>query len=142
MFQELRHKATAVKNGDQGQAQFVRFVLNGIFAAAVHYVVYYILQLTIDPTVSYAIGYVVSFFINFYTTNIFTFRTRPTWKNFVGFSGSHGVNIILHVVLFWCFLQVGIQMGYEHLTRLIAPFIVMGVAMLVQFTILRFVFKK
>jgi putative flippase GtrA len=72
---------------------------------------------------------------NFIATNYFTFHTKPTWKNFVGFAGSHGVNYFLHIILFNVFLWLGVH-------RLIAPPLVMLVAMLVQFTILHFVFNR
>ena len=129
------NKVRAIKSGEKGKAQFVRFIINGCFAAGIHYLVYFLCQLFIEVNVSYAIGYIVSFLINFYTTNVFTFHTQPTWKNFVGFSGSHGVNFILHIVLFKACMLLGIH-------RLIAPIIVMGLAMLVQFTILKVVFGK
>ena len=131
----LKEKLNEIKTADKGRAQFVRFVLNGCFSASIHYAVYYVMQLLIEVNVAYAIGYVVSFIVNYYTTCRFTFRRQPTWKHFIGFSGSHGVNFLLHVVLFWCCMQLGVH-------RLLAPVIVMGVAMLVQFTILRLVFKK
>lgn len=122
-------------HSDSPKAQFMRFILNGCFSAGIHYLVYFLCQLFIEVNVSYAIGYILSFLVNYYTTTYFTFRTTPSWKHFVGFSGSHGVNFLLHIVLFWCCMQLGIN-------RFIAPVLVMGIAMLVQFTILKFVFKK
>ena len=113
--------------------QFVRFCIIGTCAAAVHYGIYFLLQLWMDVNVAYTAGYVISFVGNFYATNYFTFHTMPTWRNFTGFAGSHAVNYVLHIVLFNLFLWMGIH-------RLIAPPLVMLVAMLVQFTILRFVF--
>ncbi len=115
--------------------QAVRFGINGALAASVHYGVYALLQIWIDVTIAYIIGYIVSFIENFFLTSYFTFRTRPTLMKFIGFSGSHIVNFCLHVVLFRLFLWFGID-------KLIAPPLVMMVAMVVQFTILRFVFTK
>lgn len=131
----LKSKANDILHEDKGKAQFIRFVLNGIFSAAVHYGIYFLCQMFLEVNLSYSIGYIISYLINFYTTTIFTFRAQPTWKKFIGFSGSHGVNYGLHVVLFWCCMQLSIN-------RFIAPIIVMGIAMLVQFTILRLIFKK
>lgn len=115
--------------------QFLRFCIIGIFAAAIHYGIYFLLQLWIDVNIAYTTGYIISFIGNFYATNYFTFHTLPTWKNFTGFAGSHAINYFLHIILFNLFLWIGIH-------RLIAPPLVMLVAMLVQFTILRFVFTK
>lgn len=146
----VRDIITAIKNGDKGKAQFVRFVINGCMAAGIHYVVYLIALMVIDSyfpsiiqymsranatSLAYVIGYIVSFAVNFYFTCIFTFRATPNWHRFIGFSGSHVVNFLLHTVLFSACMHIGIH-------PLIAPFIVMGIAMLVQFTILKFVFKK
>ena len=115
--------------------QFLRFCIIGTLSAAVHYGIYYLLQFWIDLNIAYTAGYVLSFIGNFLATNYFTFRTRPTWKNFFGFAGSHSLNYLLHIALFNLFLYLGVH-------RLVAPPLVMLVAMLVQFTILRFIFVK
>ena len=119
----------------EGTAQFLRFCINGVIAASIHYGIYYLLQLWTDVNIAYTAGYLISFVYNFIATNYFTFHTHPTWKNFVGFAGSHGVNYFLHIVLFNLFLFLGVH-------RLVAPPLVMGVAMLVQFTILKLVFSR
>lgn len=139
-----------IKEGDAGKAQFIRFIINGCVSAAIHYGVYLALILAIDhyivhitglltrgtaTSIAYAIGYIVSFAFNFYFTCRFTFRAAPTLRRFVGFSGSHAINFILHIILFSACMYIGIH-------RLIAPIVVMGIAMLVQFTILRLVFGK
>ena len=91
MQDKIRHLST----DDKGKAQFLRFVLNGCFSAAVHYTIYFLCQLFIEVNISYAIGYVLSFLVNYYTTCRFTFRQQPTWKHFIGFSGSHAINFCL-----------------------------------------------
>ncbi len=150
MKDNVKERIEWVRSGEDGKAQFARFILNGCLAAGVHYGVYLILILLADwqrpaveavmsretsTSVAYVVGYIVSFAVNFYFTCVFTFRASPSWARFVGFSGSHVVNFLLHIVLFWACMQVGIH-------RLAAPIVVMGIAMLVQFTILRFVFRK
>jgi len=116
--------------------QFLRFCIIGTLAACVHYGIYYALQyFEVNLNVAYTTGYIISFIGNYIATNYFTFRTLPSWKNFLGFSGSHVINYFLHMLLFNFFLFLGVH-------KLIAPPLVMLVAMLVQFTILRFVFKK
>ena len=96
VFHQLRQK--------EGTAQFLRFCINGVIAASIHYGIYYLLQLWTDVNIAYTAGYLISFVYNFIATNYFTFHTHPTWKNFVGFAGSHGVNYFLHIVLFNLFL--------------------------------------
>lgn len=114
--------------------QFVRFAVNGCLSSAIHYGVYCLLLLWTYENIAYVTGYIVSFISNFFLTSYFTFRTKPTLKRFIGFSGSHAVNFGLHILLFNVMLQLGVH-------RLLAPVFVMGIAMLVQFTILRWVFK-
>jgi len=113
--------------------QFIRFCIIGTCAAAVHYGIYFLLQYWINLNIAYTAGYVISFVGNYFLTNYFTFRTRPSWGKFIGFAGSHGLNYFLHIVLFNIFLWAGVH-------KLIAPPLVMLVAMLVQFSVLRIVF--
>ena len=115
--------------------QFVRFVLNGVLSSAAHYGIYYVLLFWTIANIAYITGYLVSFVSNFFLTSYFTFRTKPTLKRFIGFSGSHALNFGLHVVLFNIFLWLGVH-------ELIIPLLVIGIAMMVQFFILRLVFVK
>lgn len=115
--------------------QFVRFVLNGVLSSAIHYGIYYVLLFWTIANIAYITGYLVSFVSNFFLTSYFTFRTKPTLKRFIGFSGSHAINFGLHVVLFNIFLWLGVH-------ELIIPLLVIGIAMMVQFFILRLVFVK
>ncbi len=139
-----------IKEGDAGKAQFIRFIINGCASAAIHYGVYLALILAIDhyiacitglmtkataTSIAYATGYIVSFAFNFYFTCRFTFRAAPTLRRFIGFSGSHAINFILHIILFSACMYMGIH-------RLIASIVVMGIAMLVQFAILKLAFRK
>ena len=115
--------------------QFVRFALNGGLSSAVHYAIYYVLLFWTSANAAYITGYVVSFIGNFFLTNYFTFRTTPTLKRFIGFCGSHAVNFGLHVVLFNVLLLLGVH-------RLIIPLFVIGISMVVQFILLRWVFTR
>lgn len=86
--------------------------------------------------VAYIAGYVISFVFNYFASAYFTFRSTPTMVRFLEFASSHALNFALHIVLLNLFLYIGVH-------HLIAPFLVMMVAMFVQFAILRLiVFKK
>ena len=115
--------------------QFVRFGIIGCLSSAVHYGIYYLMLWWTVANIAYVTGYLVSFVGNFYLTSYFTFRTSPTLRRFFGFCGSHAVNFALHVALFNLFLLVGVH-------KLVIPLLVMAIAMIVQFTILRWVFRK
>lgn len=113
--------------------EFARFCIIGASAAIVHYGIYFLLQQWIEVNIAYTAGYVLSFIGNFFLTSYFTFRSTPSWGKFVGFASSHALNYVLHIVLFNALLWLGVH-------RLIAPPLVMLIAMLVQFTILRFIY--
>lgn len=119
--------------------QFVRFCIVGIIAAGIHYLVYYLLQLllagSVGLSVAYTIGYIVSLVCNFVMTTYFTFRSRASIKKAAGFGGSHAVNYTLHIVLFNLFLSIGIN-------RLIAPILVLMIAVPTNFTLLHFVYHN
>ena len=119
--------------------EFVRFCIVGVIAAGIHYLVYFLLQLidggSVWLSIAYPIGYIVSLVCNFFLTTYFTFRSKVSVKKAAGFSFSHIVNYTLHMVLFNLFISLGIN-------RLIAPILVLMIAVPTNFTILHFVYRK
>ena len=119
--------------------EFVRFCIVGVIAAGSHYLVYFLLQLidggSVWLSIAYTIGYIVSLVCNFFLTTYFTFRSKVSVKKAAGFSFSHIVNYTLHMVLFNLFISLGIN-------RLIAPILVLMIAVPTNFTILHFVYRK
>lgn len=119
--------------------QFVRFCIVGTVAAGIHYGVYYLLQLFLRGgvwlSVDYTVGYIVSLVCNFFMTTYFTFRSRVSAGKAAGFGASHLVNYTIHIVLFNAFMALGVH-------RLVAPVLVLMVAVPTNFLILRFVYRK
>lgn len=115
--------------------EFIRFVLVGILATALHYGLYFVLQWGIDVNIAYTLGYASSFIANFYLTAYFTFGKKPSWKKAFGFGGAHLVNYLLHMGLLNLFLELGIA-------KPLAPFPVFAIAIPVNFLLVRFVFKR
>ncbi len=119
--------------------QFMRFCMVGVVAAGIHYGVYYLLQLFLRGgvwlTVDYTIGYLVSLVCNFFMTTFFTFRSHVSAGKAAGFGASHVVNYSIHIVLFNIFMALGVH-------RLVAPVLVLMVAVPTNFLILRFVYRK
>lgn len=119
--------------------QFVRFCIVGTIAAAIHYGVYYLMQLWLSEgiwlSVDYTIGYAVSLVCNFFMTTYFTFRSHVSAGKAAGFGFSHVVNYTLHIVLFNLFMALGMH-------RLLAPVLVLMVAVPTNFLILRYVYRK
>ena len=120
---------------DEKIKEFVRFVIVGVIATAIHYGVYYLLEQVINVNVAYTIGYVVAWFVNLYLTSRFTFKRKLSFKKGVGFAFSHLVNYLLHMLFLNIFLAIG-------LSAEIAPLFVFVVVIPINFLLVRFVFKS
>lgn len=114
--------------------EFLRYCVVGTIAAGIHYGVYYLLQMVINVNIAYTSGYLVSFVCNFFMTSYLTFRTNPSVKKAAGFSIGHAFNYLLHMGLFNLYLFIGIS-------KVLAPVLVLVVAVPVNFFVLRFVFR-
>lgn len=115
--------------------EFVRFVMVGVFATALHYGLYFVLQRVINVNIAYTLGYALSFIANFYLTANFTFARKPSWRKAFGFGGAHLLNYLLHMGLLNTFLWMG-------LPKPLAPIPVFAIAIPVNFLLVRFVFKR
>ena len=134
MFKETVNSIVALLHQDNKKGEFARFAIVGVIAAAIHYVIYFVLYHVINVSVAYTIGYILSWFCNLYLTSRFTFHRKATIKKSVGFAGAHVVNYCMHIVLLQFFLWVGMH-------KALAPFFVMGIATVINFFLVRFVFK-
>lgn len=115
--------------------EFIRFVLVGIFATALHYGIYLILQPVINVNIAYTTGYALSFIANFYLTAYFTFARKPSWKKAFGFGGAHLVNYLLHMLFLNIFIWIGLPEKW-------APIPVFAIVIPINFLLVRFVFKS
>ena len=115
--------------------EFIRFVMVGILATALHYGIYFLLQRFINVNIAYTLGYALSFIANFYLTAYFTFGKKPSWSKAFGFGGAHLFNYLLHFGLLNTFLWLG-------LSKTLAPIPVFAIAIPVNFLLVRFVFKR
>ena len=131
----LMMKSQDLLQSNRKIVQFVRFGLVGTLATATHYGLYLLLLPWTYDNVAYTIGYATSFLMNFMLTSFFTFRTRPTLKKLAGFGGSHGVNYLLHMVLFNIYLFLGVPPEW-------APLPVYAVCVPVNFMLVRFVMRR
>lgn len=120
---------------DNKKGEFLRFAIVGITAAIIHYTIYFVLYHFINVSVSYTVGYVISWFCNLYLTSKFTFHRKATLKNSAGFAGAHVINYFMHIVLLQFFLWIGMH-------KALAPLFVMGIATIINFFLVRFVFKS
>ena len=74
--------------------EFIRFVLVGVFATALHYGIYFLLQKFINVNIAYTLGYAFSFIVYFYLNVYITFGKKPSWGKACGFGGAHLFNYL------------------------------------------------
>lgn len=115
--------------------EMLRFGIVGVVSTTFHYAIYWVLQHWINVNVAYTIGYVLSFLMNFYLSARFTFRTKTSISNGIGFGGAHLTNYFLHMILLNLFLWLGFS-------NEVAPLAVFAIVVPVNFFLVRFVFKK
>lgn len=97
------------------------------------YGVYCLVLLVANPTLSFTAGYAVGFVCNYFLTTFFTFRSKPSSRNAVGFGFSHLLNYLLEVGLLNLFLWIGFG-------EFLAPILVLIVVVPINFLILHFVY--
>lgn len=124
-----------IKNKDH-LVQFLKFGVVGVIATGIHYGIYLSLEhgFSLNYNVAYTIGYLISFVFNFYASNLFTFKTSPNISNGINFLGAHGLNYLIHVILLNALISLGISLN-------IAPLVVLPIAVIINFFIVRTVLK-
>lgn len=96
-----------------------RFVIIGIVATAIHYILYYVLLGAMSHNVAYTTGYVVSFLCNYALSTKYTFRVPFSLKRFIAFSISHVINYIIGIGLLNLFIWIGFSKALALLPALI-----------------------
>lgn len=115
--------------------EFLRFVLVGVLATAIHYGIYLLLINRINPTLAYTIGYLSSLVCNFFLSALFTFKTTANPKKGVGFLISHLINYLLQTGLLNLLIALDTNPKY-------APLYVFVVIFPINFILVRTVFKS
>lgn len=135
MNEDLIDRIVILLHQDNKKGEFLRFAVVGVTAAIIHYAIYFFLYHFIIVSVAYTIGYILSWFCNLYLTSKFTFHRKATLKKSAGFAGAHVINYFIHIVLLQFFLWIGIH-------KALAPVFVMSIATVINFFLVRFVFKS
>ena len=135
MNEELIDRFFFLLHQDNKKGEFLRFAIVGVTAAIIHYAIYFVLYHFINVSVAYTIGYILIWFCNLYLTSKFTFHRKATLKKSAGFAGAHVINYFMHIVLLQFFLWIGIH-------KALAPVFVMSIATIINFFLVRFVFKS
>lgn len=117
--------------------EFIRFVIVGVLATALHYGIYLAFEygLGLNYNLAYTLGYILSFIFNFFASTFFTFKSEANAQNGIKFAGAHLVNYFVHMLLLNLFIFIGIPGG-------IAPIFVFPIAIIINFFMVRFALKK
>ena len=111
--------------------EIFRFGVVGTTAMLIHYGIYYVLLPYMNMNIAYTIGYFLSFLCNFLMSSYFTFKVKPSFKRFIRFTCSHGVNYFVYLGLFNLFYWIGVP-------KELAPFPVYLIAVPISFLLVRF----
>ena len=112
-----------------------RFGIVGAICTGLHYGVYCLCLLVVGASVSYTVGYVVGLLANYVLTTYFTFQSKATRGNVVGFVGSHIVNYLMEIGLLNLFLWLEVS-------KWLAPIVVMAIAVPINFVLLNVVYRN
>ena len=117
--------------------EFIRFVIVGVLATAIHYAIYLGLEhvLHINYNFAYTIGYILSFIFNFFASTFFTFKTNATTQNGIRYAGAHLIYYFVHMILLNIFIYIGIPDNF-------APIFVFPIAIIINFFMVRLALKK
>ncbi|MGP1547503.1 MAG: GtrA family protein [Prevotella sp.] len=124
-----------INTSERKAAEFIRFCINGVVAVIIQYGVYWLLLHVSEKNIAFTAAYIVSFCYNFLATSYWTFHSRPSWKRFTGFAGSHVVNYLVQIL----FLNI---FSFSGLSAQLSGLAAMAVAVPINYALLHFVYKK
>lgn len=115
--------------------EFIRFGIVGCIAVCVQYLAYFLLLNICSHNVSYTFGYIISFVVNYILTTSFTFKTKKSKKNGLGFALSHMINYCMQVGFLNMFIFIGCS-------KQIAPIPVFVICVPTNFIFVRYFMKR
>ena len=115
--------------------QFIKFVLVGIIATLINYLVYLLFIKIVDKNISYTIAYALSFGFNLLASHLFTFREKLSKKSSLFFALAHIFNYLFQLGLLNIVILMKIPTTY-------APIPVYIVAVPVNYFTVRYALKR
>ncbi len=118
--------------------QMVRFVVVGVVATLIHWVLYTLIKVIFDIgetdgfglAVAYSFGYATSMLFNYRLSLRYTFHTQGSIGKGIGFVFSHAVSYILHIALLNLFLWLNVGQMLVRCLRAICPWLIEAVPLL------------
>lgn len=124
-----------LKDIKKSRGELMRFVLVGILATLIHYVLYFLLLGIVHHNIAYTVGYLVSFGCNYVLSSRYTFRVPMTTQKLAGFAVSHLSNYLIQLGLLNLFIWMG-------LSEKLAPWPVFLIAVPINFLLVRFALTR
>ena len=126
----------SLKNNERTM-EFVRFCMVGALCTAIDAGLFYIIKLVFCYQVALSIAYIVSLIINYYLTTFWTFKVKPSKKNFIGIVSVHLFNLfVVRMGLMWLFVS------YYQLSENLAYIPTLMLSVMVTFVLIRIIAKK
>lgn len=126
----------SLKNNERTM-EFVRFCMVGALCTAIDAGLFYIIKLVFCYQVALSIAYIVSLIINYYLTTFWTFKVKPSKKNFIGIVGVHLFNLfVVRMGLMWLFVS------YYRLSENLAYLPTLVLSVMVTFMLIRMVVRR
>lgn len=122
-------------NQKEKMGEILRFIIVGVIATLLQFIIYWVLVHWLNPFVANTIGYALSFAFNYIASTKFTFKVKSSAKKGAGFGFSHLINYLLQTALLALFLHLG-------LNKQIALIPVYCICIPINFLLVRFFLKR
>lgn len=87
--------------------EFIRFCIVGVLCTVMDAVIFYIVREFASYPIALVSGYILSLIVNYFLTVIWTFRSRPNFKNALGVLSAHMFNLfVVRMGLMYFFVNV------------------------------------
>lgn len=117
--------------------EFIRFCIVGVLCTAIDACLFYLIKLVFCYQIALATAYILSLVVNYYLTTYWTFKVKPSKKNFTGIVGVHLFNLfIVRMGLMWFFVS------YYQISENIAYIPTLILSVMVTFFLIKVVVKK
>jgi putative flippase GtrA len=114
--------------------EFCKFVLVGVLATGINYLIYNIFINYIDENIAFTIAYLVSLVFNLLLSHLFTFKQKIVPISTLKFLLAHLINYLNQLILLNIFIFIGIAKNY-------APLPVYIIAIPLNFLVVRYALK-
>ena len=117
--------------------EFIRFCTVGVLCTVIDASLFYLIKLAFCYQMALSIAYIISLIINYYLTTFWTFKVKPSKKNFIGIVSVHLFNLfVVRMGLMWLFVS------YYRLSENLAYLPTLVLSVMVTFVLIRMVVRR